>query len=249
MGIGLRELEDWVCCGASSAHSMNRQVGHGLPALTLESAAEKTGPLAVACAMCFWRLKMTADEISRNGNGNGHKSKPVEVVHLLQVLEKHQDALKITHSLEKLKVACYYGCLLVRPHEIMKLDDDEHPMIMDRLLARTGATTLEWSGKTDCCGASLALARPDMVLQMSHNVLSQAQEAGADCLAVACPMCHSNLDMMQSQIHSKYQTAAELPVFYFTQLLGLAIGLSPAELMLDKHHVSPLPLLAGAGVR
>jgi len=254
-GVELEELEDWVCCGASSAHSMDRALGLALPALTLKSANKKGSPLAVACAMCFWRLKMTAHELAskvatqqdkeRQGGATEH---PVEIRHLLQILEEQKGSLQIKRPLNGLKVACYYGCLLVRPHDILQFDDEENPTIMDRLIRCTGAETLDWSAKTECCGASLALARPDILLKMAHHVLSQAKEAGADCLAVACPMCHSNLDTRQKEMKAKYTGHVDTPVFYFTQLLGLALGFPPKALLLDKHFTDTLPLLKAKGL-
>lgn len=256
IGIRLEELADWSCCGASSAHSMNRALGIELPALTLKSARQKGAPLAVACAMCFWRLKMVAHELASSGHTHPTKEKPpdtaghpVEILHLVQILEARKGSMEIKRQLKGLRVSCYYGCLLVRPHEVLQLDDDENPTIMDKLIGCTGAEVLDWSAKTECCGASLTLARPDIVLKMSHHVLLQAKGAKADCLAVACPMCHSNLDMMQKQIGEKFGHDVNMPVLYFTQLLGLALGFSAEELLLDRHQVDPLPLLRAKGLK
>jgi heterodisulfide reductase subunit B len=255
LGIKLRELEDWTCCGASSAHSTSHLLGIALPARELQ-AAERLGlPLAVACAMCFSRLKHTAYELAdkaKLGLVNELLGKEfhnaTEVVHLLKVLYEASDAMPLRRPLKGLKVACYYGCLLVRPQDIVNFDDVEDPQIMDRLMEKLGAEGIEWDFKTACCGASLPLTRRDVVLKLSHRILSQARQLGADCVAVACPMCHSNLDAYQKEMEAKYKDTLELPVLYFTQLVGLALDFSPKQLLLDKHFTDPVPMLKNKGL-
>lgn len=246
LGIELREVRDWVCCGASSAHSTSRLLGLVLPARELKAAEEMELPLAVACAMCYSRLKLAAHELGDRamlelvkGIVGGDHLEAVEVVHLLEVLDGRMD-VPLKRPLTGLKVACYYGCLLVRPQGILDGDDTERPQAMDRLMQALGAETVDWDFKTECCGASLPLTRRDIVLTLSHRLLSQARQVGADCIAVACPMCHSNLDA--------YQREKEMPVLYFTQLLGLALGLSPRELLLNKHFVDPVSMLKAKGL-
>ncbi len=254
LDIELKELSDWVCCGASSAHTTSPLLGLALPAHTLHQAEELGPPLAVACAMCFSRLKFAAHDLAdetrlhlvKRALGKDFNN-TASVVHLLQILDGEQK-LPVSKPLQGLKVACYYGCLLVRPPEVMDLDDKENPQIMDRLLQRAGATTLDWGLKTDCCGASLPFARPDMVDRMSYRLLSQARDVGADCVAVACPMCHSNLDTRQSEMKARYGRSLNMPVLYFTQLMGIALELTAKQLMLNRHFVDPLPMLKGKGL-
>jgi len=255
LGIGLQELEDWTCCGASSAHTTSDLLSIALPARELQAAEEMGLPLTVACAMCFSRLKHTAHELADKAKldlvsellgKEFHNT--AEVVHLLQVLHDARDAMPLKRPLKGLKVACYYGCLLVRPREIVNFDDDENPQIMDRLIEALGAECIEWDFKVACCGASLPLTRRDIVLKLSHRLLSQAKQLGADCVAVACPMCHSNLDACRKEMEVKYKDKLELPVLYFTQLMGLALDFSPKQLHLDKHFTDPLPMLRGKGL-
>ena len=123
------------------------------------------------------------------------------------------------------------------------MDNEENPQMMDRLMKATGAQSIDWNFKTECCGASLPFARHDVVLKLSHRILSQAKQHGADCVVVACPECQANLDMHQKEMETKFSDDFKLPVLYFTQLLGLALGLSPKQLLLDKHLTSPLPML------
>jgi len=255
LGIELRELEDWTCCGASSAHSTSDLLSIALPARELQAAEEMGLPLAVACAMCFSRLKFAIHELNdQEIRGlvsdiiGGELRNAVEVVHLLQVLDEDREAILLKRPLTGLKVACYYGCLLVRPRDIVDFDDEENPQIMDRLIEALAAHSIDWGFKTECCGASLPLSRKDVVLTLSHRILYQAKQLGADCLAVACPMCHSNLDTTQRVIEAKYRDGVGLPVLYFTQLVGLAMGFSPKQLLLNKHLTDPLPMLTEKGL-
>lgn len=255
LGIILQELEGWACCGASSAHTTSRLLGTVLPARELQ-AAEKAGlPLTVVCAMCFSRLKHTAHELADKAKLDQVNEilgrefhNTTEVVHLLRVLCDNTNSDVVNKQLTGLKAACYYGCVLVRPREILDFDDDENPQIMDRFVETLGAEAVDWDFKTACCGASLTLTRPDMVYRMSHRLLSQAKQQGADCMVVACPMCHSNLDTHQEKMKKEYRDDFGLPVIYFTQLLGLALGFSAKQLHLDKHFTNPIPMLKSKGL-
>lgn len=255
LGIDLQEIDDWACCGASSAHSTNGLLATALPARDLSKAGKAGRPLVAACAMCFSRLKLAANELeSEEGRKKVSAVAGVEpsvappVVHLLEVVDSRLDSIVAARRLGGLRVACYYGCLLVRPRGTVGIDDAENPQIMDRLLRRLGAEPVAWAFKTECCGAGLPLARPDIVFRLCHRILDQAKKAGADCIAVACPECHSNLDMHQAEIRASYKDDTAMPVVYFTQLLGLALGFSPAELHLDKHMTDPVPALAAKGL-
>jgi len=249
LGIDLRELEDWICCGASAAHSTDHLMSLALPAHTLKQAEEKGLPLAVPCAMCFSRLRVTVHEIKNKATRDlvsraigKELGEPVAVESMLQVLANESISIPVVKPLKDLKVACYYGCLLARPPEVVGIDNAENPQIMDKLIERLGAEAVDWGLKTSCCGAGVAFPRFDIVLKLSHRLLSLARKSGADCIAVACPMCHSNLDMYQKDMTAKFGKT-ELPVLYFTQLMGLALGFSASELLLDKHITDPLPML------
>ena len=255
LGIELRELEDWTCCGASSAHSTSELLSIALPARELRAAEEMGLPLTVACAMCFSRLKQTAhalgdktklDLINQLLDKEYHNT--TQVVHLLEVLYGRMDDMPLVRPLSGLKVASYYGCLLVRPRDVVNFDDPENPQMMDKLVARLGASPIDWDFKTACCGASLPLTRRDVVLKLSHRILHQAKQLGADCVAVACPMCQNNLDAYQNQMAAEYQESIDLPIVYFTQLVGLALGFSPSDMLLDKHFTDPMPALKGIGL-
>jgi heterodisulfide reductase subunit B len=255
LGIELQELDGWTCCGASSAHTTNETLAITLPARDLRSAEAKGLPLAVACAMCFNRLKYTAHALADKEKldsinkliGDGLRN-TTEIVHLLQILYDRRKSIPINRPLKGLKVASYYGCLLVRPQEITHFDDPENPQMMDKLMTTLGAQPLEWDFKTACCGASLPLSRRDIVVKLSYRILLQAKQLGADCVAVACPMCQMNLDAYQNEMVKQYGKKIEMPILYFTQLAGLAMGLSPKELDLDKHFTDPMPMLKNKGL-
>jgi heterodisulfide reductase subunit B len=255
MGIELQELEGWTCCGASSAHTTNEMLATTLPARDLRSA-EATGlPLAVACAMCFNRLKHTAHALAdkeimdRTAKAiGGSLSNKTEVVHLLEIMYDRRKSMTVSRPLKGLKVASYYGCLLVRPREITQFDDPENPQMMDKLMVTLGAQPLEWDFKTACCGASLPLSRQDIVVKLSSRILIQAKRLGADCVAVACPMCQMNLDAYQNEMEKQSGQKINMPILYFTQIAGLAMGLSPRALDLDKHFTDPMPMLKNKGL-
>jgi heterodisulfide reductase subunit B len=253
--IGLQEVPDWLCCGATPAHNVDELLSLSLCAKNLELSEQVEGDLAVACAACFSRLKTAQHKLEENPE----KRKQVEyaldaplatdkpVKHLLEILAKdyglEQLATAMRKSLSGLKVACYYGCLLTRPADVPQLDCAEAPTIMERVIETMGAETVKWSHRLECCGANFTLSRPGVVLQLSNEILASAQRAGADCIMVACPLCHANLDIRQKDIEEASGTRYNLPVLYMTQLLALAAGVSAKKLGFDSMMVSPLPLL------
>ena len=261
LGVELDEVRDWVCCGATPAHATSHLLGVSLPAITL-AAAQKQGHkhLVTCCAACYSRLKQAAAEMDANpallNEVNGIIEETytggVTVLHLLELLAHHigLDAVraKVTRPLAGLKVACYYGCLISRMPEKLRIDKVEYPVLMDTLLEAAGADVIQWPLKTECCGAALTLARQDIVVRLSGRILEMARECGADVVAVVCPLCQANLDMYQSDVESRLGRWLGMPVLFFTQLLGLAMGLPMEKLGLEKMIVDPLPLLAGKGL-
>jgi heterodisulfide reductase subunit B len=253
LGLDLPELKDWICCGSTAAHSTDP-----LPAKSLASAGGAT--VAVACAACYSRLKTANHHISADAAIRAKVAQVVgqdydgrtPVLHVLEILVRDiglaRVAAAIRRPLAGLKVACYYGCLLARPPEITGFDDPENPTLMDRLLETAGATPVEWPHKTECCGASFSITDSSIVLDLSNRILLMAQAAGADCIATACPLCQLNLDMRQKDIEARSGRQYNLPVFYFTQLLGLAMGCRAEELSLDSLVVEPNALLEAKGI-
>jgi len=160
----------------------------------------------------------------------------------------------VSTPLAGLKVACYYGCLMTRPPKITGADQPEYPQDMDHLMSALGATPVDWSGKTTCCGASLSATRTDIVLDLSARLLTDARAAGAEAVAVACPLCHANLDGRQHQMvlaplpGFAPGVRGEVPIFYFTQLMALAFGLGEKAAALSKNMVDPQPVLQTKGI-
>jgi len=237
LGIKLYELEDWSCCGASSAHCTDEVLSIALAARNLDIANRHDRELLVPCVACFSRLK--AAERERQGQGvpiryalDFFSSEPV-----MEEIKK-----KVVKPLSGLKVVCYYGCLAVRPPQITGVKEYENPHHMDKLVEAIGAEPISWSYKTDCCGSSLMLARTDIVKKLSGRLLSMAREAEADCIVVGCPICQANLDTRQEEL------AREVPVIYFTELIGLALGHRDVKRWLSRHIVDPMKVLSVRGL-
>ena len=253
--IGLTEVPEWLCCGATPAHNVDELLSLSLCAKNFSLADGVEGDLAVACAACFSRLKTTQHRLKENDIKRKQVEKAIaapvsldkNVKHLLDILARDfgLDRLQgaVTKPLTGLKVACYYGCLLTRPPDVPELDCCEAPTIMERVIAATGAETVAWSHRLECCGANFTLSRPGVVLKLSGDILASAKRAGADCIMVACPLCHGNLDIRQAEIEGATGEQFGLPVFYMTQLLALAVGVSPGKLGFDSMIVNPGPLL------
>lgn len=251
IGVSLREVPDWSCCGSTPAHATNETLALALAARNLDLALPAGLPLLAPCAMCFNRMKITQHELQdakKRAAVEEALGKPVagltgqpQVLSLFDALATDETLAAVeaavVRPLKGLKAVCYYGCLLVRPANILQPDSVENPQAMDRLVAKLGADVLDWPFKTECCGGSLSLARLDIVLDLGRKLLGMARQVGADCIVTACPMCQSNLDSRQGQIKSRYGEAFDIPVLYVTELMGLAFGLSAKDLWLDKHLV------------
>jgi heterodisulfide reductase subunit B len=258
LGIELHEIPDWTCCGASSGHSTSKLLSVALPVQDLLTAQEMGLDTAVCCAACYNRLRIANVTMMPHSRADDLVSAVDEVIgrpyrgevgvkHLLEIVTKEYglDALqeKVQVKLEGLKAAAYYGCLLVRPPEAVAFDDPENPRSMDELIEALGAQAVNWPYKTECCGAGLSLTRTDIVLKLCRDIYQMAIENGAECLVVACPLCQSNLDMRQAQVNRRYGTDYDLPVLYFNQLIGIALGLESKELGLGMGLVSSKELL------
>jgi heterodisulfide reductase subunit B len=251
LGIDLIEPPGWTCCGATAAHQTDRVLAASLPAANLLKVRDMGLQMVVNCAACYNRMKVAnyevltdpamrkkvSDTVGRDYDGS------VKVRHIVEVLleDVGLDAIKnaIRKSLNGLHVACYYGCLLVRPHEVTHFDDPENPTSLDRLVTAMGGVSLDWPHKVECCGGGLSMSRTDIVVNLTDSIVGMAKAAGAWCIAVGCPMCQINLDMRQQDIEKQTGTRHEMPILYITQLLGLCLGISPDKLGLNKLMVSP----------
>ena len=250
VGVELVELSDWNCCGASSAHAVDPVLGVALPARNLMIAEDMGLDIAVPCAACFLRFmeakkhlqedssmrKEIEEILGKKYKGTAHVYHPITVFSQPAIKKKIKQ--EIVNNLKGIKVVCYYGCYLVRPPETTHFDDQENPTIMDELIGMTGAEVIDWSWKVDCCGAGHALLRPELVEQLVGEITEGARKAGAHGIVAACPLCQANLETQQKGPNA-------LPIFYFSELLGLAMGLNKeAEGWWKKHLISPKAAIA-----
>lgn len=249
LGVRLRELDDWICCGATAAHSLNHKLAVALPARNL-ALAERDGMerMLAPCPMCSMELIKARQLLAGSPELRREMSEIVElevegrpqVVNLIEVFQSLgvEKIRELTAKrLEEFRPACYYGCLLTRPPEALRFDDCEQPRSMERLLEALGAQPVDWNFRTECCGAGMTMANESTVLDLSHKILSNAADHGANCIVVACPMCHVNLDMKQADVERRYGVRHEMVVYYLSDLVGLALGLSENKLGVDRHFV------------
>jgi len=255
LDLELEELEDWNCCGATAAHSLNHHLSLSLPARNLALAAAAGQDVVVPCALCFNRLKV-AEKALKGPDGDQlgvSYQGGIKIWDLLDYLTQNgrlKDlAAKVVQPLTGLKAVGYYGCLVARPPAVTDKKEAENPQNLEQLLKVLGADPLDWSFKTDCCGAGLAVARPDIIDTLVQRLYDRALRAGADCFVVSCQMCQANLDMPQQRIAKKTGQDYYLPVFYFTELIGLALGHPEVKKWLAGHLVDPVPLLEKIGLR
>lgn len=256
LDIELEEIPDWVCCGSTPAHASNASLAVALPVLNLQKAQAMRQPVMTACASCYARLRTANHKVTHSPAERERAArvtgKPydgsVPVHHVLDVLVKQfgaaQVEAKVQRPLRGLKVACYYGCLLTRPPEIVAFDNPENPSCMEALVRAMGAEPVEWPYRTECCGASLSMTQSSVVCRLGHRLVSMAREAGAECIAVACPLCQVNLDLRQADATRAHGALPATPALYITQLLGLALGLPSDALGLSALSVSADALLS-----
>lgn len=257
LGMELMEIPDWNCCGASAAHNQDHLLSVALPARNL-ALTEQQGlkDIAIPCAACYQRLKAAEMAVKKPAM----KQEVSEVIEmdiqgqtnvrsLLEVFANDFESAikaKVVKPLNGLKVACYYGCLLVKPPEL-GIDSPENPMMMDRIITALGGTPVEWGYKTECCGGGLSVTKTDAGVRMTAEVLKYAKLAGADCVATPCPLCTFNLDMRQRAAEQALGMSLGLPVYYFTELMGVAFGLRGQDLGLDKHWIEAKALINNLG--
>jgi heterodisulfide reductase subunit B len=243
LGIELVEIKDWSCCGSTAAHSLNQAMSVVLPARNL-AAAEKMGlDLVSPCAMCFNRLRFSQNMIKKKvfdipwpvtGNIRVHDmTRFLAEPPMIKLIKE-----RILKPLNKLRVVCYYGCQMVRPPKITGYTYYENPQTIDRIVAATDAQVIDWSYKATCCGASIGIARKEIGESLTRRILQKARQAGAEAIVVSCPLCQSNLDMIQ-----KDRSDRPIPVFYFTELLRLSFIESGKPKWFKMHFTNPVPLL------
>jgi len=254
LDIALMELDDWNCCGASSAHFIDDELAVRLSARNLAIAEREGRELLVPCAACFHRLKHADKELKQDAArwiGEPYHGKAA-IYHVNDFFDRPEWLEKVKQNVKRpltgLAGVAYYGCLSQRPPKVTDAAEPENPQSMDRLMRLIGMEVRPWSYKTDCCGASLPLSRPDLVRKLGGDLFEGAQEAGAECLVTDCPMCQSNLDTRQAEIEAERGKRYDLPVFYVTELMALSFGDQRAARWWKKHFVDPAPLLESKGL-
>ncbi len=257
LGIELRELEDWNCCGTTAVTSTNLLLSYLLPARNLALAEEEGLDLAVACNSCLVthrrvtgcfsldisplanKIRSSLHKIGRTFRGR------VQVRHILDILAEDLGfeglAGKVKRRLEGLKVVPYYGCQYSRPGAQLK--EAEMPESMDQILDLLGVEVKEYSRKTKCCGGVLMTTKPEIAAALVNELLEEAADRGADAIVVTCPLCQMNLDIYQGDVNARFGRSYNLPVVYFTQLLGIALGVKLVELDVHRGFVPAEPLL------
>jgi heterodisulfide reductase subunit B len=255
VGLELVELPEWNCCGATFPLIVDNMLELAAPAHVLVAArdADLSGTVTTACTTCYNVLKRTNRFMRQHKEERerieafieAEYAGEVEVKDILHLLRDDVgfDAVreKVQKPLRDLKVAAYYGCMVLRPPAEVAYDDPDHPTSLDELMAALGATPVDYPHKNECCGAYLAVKAPDVTREMVYTILKSAQAAGAEALVTNCPLCQFNLDKQQAEmrtIHAGYQP---VPVFYFSQLMGLALGLSADNYGWERHYVEARP--------
>jgi heterodisulfide reductase subunit B len=246
LGIEMIEPKGWTCCGATAGHQTDRVLAASLPAANLAKIKDMGLDCVVNCAACYNRMCVANHEISTNseirrsvGEAIGRDYDGlVKIKHFIEVLLGDIGLDKISKLIKRpltgIKVACYYGCLLVRPPKVVKFDDPENPKSLDKLIKAIGGESIDWPYKVECCGGGLSLTRTDVVVNLTDSILGMAKSSGADCIAVSCPMCQVNLDLRQQDIKKQTGRDYQMPVIYITQLLGLCLGISSKKLGFSK---------------
>ena len=252
LGIGLAELDDWNCCGASSAHMTDHTLAVDLAARNLRIAVETGKELVVPCAACFHRLKAaqkTLREASEAGAADLCRIPVHHIGDLLrspEVLRKIRDAVKT--PLAGLPLAPYYGCLITRPPAVTGSTEHEDPQSADLLVKLLGGAPVRWSYKTECCGGSLTMPRADITRTLVSRIVRAAARAGAEGIVTMCPMCQANLESRQLDLKREDREHPVLPVFYMTELIAACTADSRQPRRWKPHLIDPAPLMEARGL-
>ena len=254
IGVVLTEIPDWTCCGASSAHMVDAYLETALPARDLLTAERMGKDVVAPCAGCHVRMRAASQHILKDPElqrqfpfkGEIDVISGMDMFHKPELLKLIKD--KKSRPLEGLRVVPYYGCLAVRPVEVVEPENSENPTQMDDILTALGAEVLSWPYKTDCCGGSLALTKTEMVVKLSRKLIDMALTVGADVMVTMCPMCQANLDTRQADISKASGKVYQMPVMYLTELIGVAFNDPKTKSWFERHIVSPVPALAKRGL-
>ncbi|MDH3391253.1 MAG: CoB--CoM heterodisulfide reductase iron-sulfur subunit B family protein [Desulfobulbaceae bacterium] len=251
LGLHLKEIDDWSCCGSTSAGKINDFMAVALPARNL-GIAESAGfsEMVIPCAACYSRTKVSQKqledfpllkneinmELSKKVTGNIKVSSILEV--LMREIGSGRGLAAVTNKIKGFEPACYYGCMYTRfPYDVPIADNVENPQGMEKVLEAIGVKALDWNYKTLCCGASSVIYNTESALKLMAKIMQDAVSRGANCLVVTCPMCQMNMDSQQDNYCEKHGIEERLPVLFITELLGMSMGLSREELQADENLV------------
>ncbi len=260
LGFELKEMKNWTCCGATFPLAKDNLMALLPPARILANAREQGETLTTLCAVCFNVIKRTNRLILDDGEKRDKLNTFMEknyqgdlrIAHYLELLKKDVGFPRLKEKLKKplsgLKVAAYYGCMLLRPFGEMEFDDKERPTLFEEFVETLGAEAVPFPMKIECCGSFQSVGAPDVATECAYRILGSAVKNGAELLVSTCPMCTFNIDNKQADIKAKYSGFKEVPVLYFTQLLGIAMGLDHQKLGFEQNAVDPLPLLKQKGL-
>jgi len=254
LGFELKELDQWNCCGASFPLTPDNIMGLTAPTKVLANARKEGERVTTLCSVCYNVLKRTngvvKDDKERREVLNDFMEEEydgsIDVVHFLEVLRDSVgfDKVKesVTRPLKKIKAGAYYGCMLLRPAEAA-IDDTEAPTILEDLLKALGCTPVDFPNRIECCGAHLAMGQEDVVVRLSGNVLTSALAEGAEMIVTSCPLCQYNLEKSQARLIQEVSGYRALPIVYFTQILGLALGQPDDRAGFNENQWDIRPLL------
>ena len=260
LGVGLHEIEDWNCCGATMYMSTKKIVGYSISARNLAIAQNMGMPICAPCSSCYTILQKTNRHIAWDPKERAKINEAlkaadlsydthVDVRHPLDILSNdiglNAIAARVVTPLKGLRVAPYYGCQIVRPHG--QFDDVDDPVKMDQLLSRIGAEVIHYPCKVRCCGGMLMTTQQNIALALNLKLLEAAADNGADMIATACPLCQMNLEAYQKKINKAFNRNFNIPVVYFSHLLGIALGIKPNQMGIEQFIISPDKLTSIAG--
>ncbi|MBI4658862.1 MAG: CoB--CoM heterodisulfide reductase iron-sulfur subunit B family protein [Verrucomicrobia bacterium] len=258
LGVELEELEDWNCCGATAYFHVDELLAYTLCARNLAMAEQAQLNLVAPCSGCYKNMYFARARLHDDSDLAEHINSALaednlrftggtRVLHLIEVFVREvglpEIKAKVTRPLKGLRVAPYYGCQILRPRK--DYEDIERPRFFEDLLAATGAEPADFPLKLRCCGGALIITNRQAALSMVRNLLESALKAGAAVIATACPLCQVNLECYQKQVNREFNTGFSVPILYFTQLIGLALGIAPERLGVGSELVEVMPIIAG----
>ena len=260
VGFELHELPNWTCCGAAFPLATDNIMALLPPSRILANAMKEGENLTTLCSVCFNVLRRTLHLLESDPEKRDKIFDFIEMEyrdglrfrHYLEILRDEIGFGKVKENakrdLKGLRVAPFYGCMLLRPFEEMRFDDKENPTILESFLESIGCEPVDFPYKIECCGSFQSVGAPEVAIECGYAILKSALKNGAEAMVSTCPLCQFNLDTKQREIREKYPDFPGLPVLYFSQLMGLSFDLSMEILDFQRNDVDPIPLLGGKGL-